>query len=146
MDEKVALIAGGAKGIGAAIALALADRGWAVATCYRKSKTEAEALNAKLEKKGRAMTVCADVSDAAAAQRLVAEVEEKMGRIDALINCAGPYHRVNLLEETVEGWHEMFDNNFAPAFLLESCGRNRHARAQMGKDCQLLYGQCPTSM
>src|SRR5262249_5912867 len=38
--------------------------------------------------------------------------------IDALINCVGPYHRVPLLEETVEDWHHMFDNNLHPVFYL----------------------------
>jgi 3-oxoacyl-[acyl-carrier protein] reductase len=48
----------------------------------------------------------------------VGRVEAEWKRIDALINCAGPYHRINLLEETVEGWHSMFDNNLHPVFYL----------------------------
>jgi len=48
----------------------------------------------------------------------VQKVEAAWGRIDALINTAGPYHRINLLEESVEGWHEMFDNNLHPVFYL----------------------------
>ena len=119
MQSRVALIPGGARGIGRAIALAVADRGWSVATCYRKSEGDAADLTVALNQKGaRAVTVCADVSDPAAAEALVHRVERELGRIDALINCAGPYHRVNLLEETVEGWHEMFDNNLHPVFYL----------------------------
>jgi 3-oxoacyl-[acyl-carrier protein] reductase len=119
MDEKVALIAGGARGIGRAVALDLAGRGWAVATCYRKSETDANQLNSDLKARGlRAMTMQADVSDPKAAESLVRSVESELGRIDALINCAGPYHRVNLLEETPEGWQEMFDNNLHPVFYL----------------------------
>ena len=38
--------------------------------------------------------------------------------MDALINCAGPYHRVNILEETPAGWQEMFDHNLHPVFYL----------------------------
>jgi 3-oxoacyl-[acyl-carrier protein] reductase len=49
---------------------------------------------------------------------LVRKVEEAFGRIDALIVTAGPYHRVPLLEETVEGWREMFDHNLHPIFYL----------------------------
>ena len=49
---------------------------------------------------------------------MVRQVEREWGRIDALINCAGPYHRVNLLEESLEGWHSMFDTNLHPAFYL----------------------------
>ena len=59
-----------------------------------------------------------DVSDPKAAEEMVGKVAAQLGRINALINCAGPYHRVNLLEETVDGWHSMFDNNLHPVFYL----------------------------
>ena len=59
-----------------------------------------------------------DVSDAEAAVAWVERVHREWGRIDALVNGAGPYHRVSLLEETNEGWHSMFDNNLHPVFYL----------------------------
>jgi len=119
MEHRVALITGGARGIGRAIALALADRGWWIAACYRKSEDDANQLLAMLQQKDvKAMTACADVSDPTAAEELVRRVGDAWGRIDALINCAGPYHRVNLLDETVDGWHAMFDNNLHPVFYL----------------------------
>lgn len=118
-SDKVALISGGAKGIGAAIARDLGAAGWGVAVCYRSSGEEAEAVAAAVEQSGgRGMAVEADVSRPEDAERLVTTVEQAWGRVDVLINCAGPYHRVNLLEETVEGWHSMFDNNLHPAFYL----------------------------
>ena len=119
MEERVALITGGARGIGRTIALALAERGWAIATCYRTSEAQALELAQTIRQSGaRALTERADVSDAGAAEELVRRVESEWGRVDALINCAGPYHRVHLLEETVEGWNEMFDNNLHPVFYL----------------------------
>jgi 3-oxoacyl-[acyl-carrier protein] reductase len=119
MEQRVALVAGGARGIGSAVALSLADKQWAIATCYRKSEAEARDLMSKLEAKGaKTMTMRADVSDPAQVETLVRGVEEKLGRIDALVNCVGPYHRVNLLEETNEGWHDMFNNNLHPLFYL----------------------------
>ncbi len=119
MSERVALITGGARGIGRAIALNLADGGWSVAICYRKSKKEAEETVETIQTKGgRGMAEQSDVSDPQAAESLVRKVEKAWGRIDALINSAGPYHRVNLLEETVEGWHSMFDNNLHPVFYM----------------------------
>ena len=119
MSERVALITGGAKGIGREIALALAGRGWSVAVCYRKSKREAGETVKEIEKLGaKGMHYECDVSNPASAVELVRKVEAEWGRIDALINCAGPYHRVNLLRESVEGWHEMFDNNLHPVFYL----------------------------
>ena len=117
--NKVALITGGARGIGRSIALSLAERGWSVAVCYRTSAQEGEEIQSSVkEKGGRSMAVRCDVSNPAAAEEFARKVTGEWGRIDALINCAGPYHRVNLLEETVEGWNSMFDNNLHPIFYL----------------------------
>ena len=119
MSEKVALITGGARGIGRAVALDLAERGWSVAICYRTSSKEGSEVVEAVKKKGsQGWANQCDVSDPKAAETLVQQVEHKWGRIDALINCAGPYHRVGLLQETVEGWHSMFDNNLHPVFYL----------------------------
>ena len=119
MSDRVALITGGAKGIGRAIALDLAAQGWSVAICYRTSEEAAQATNAAMiERGGRALAVRCDVSDAPAAHAFVERVQRQWGRIDALINCAGPYHRISLFDETVEGWNEMFDGNLHPIFYL----------------------------
>ncbi len=117
--DRVALISGGAKGIGRAIGLRLASEGWSVAFCYRTSAEEAAKTASDIvEKGGRALPVLCDVSDPEAAARLVQQVEETWGRIDALINCAGPYHKTGILRETPEGWASMFDNNLHPVFYL----------------------------
>lgn len=119
MHPRVALITGGAKGIGRGIALDLAAQRWHIAICYRSSEADAKATAAAItERGGRVLTVRCDVSDPVAASQLVAQVEKEWGRIDALINCAGPYHRINLFEETVEGWNDMFDGNLHPVFYL----------------------------
>jgi 3-oxoacyl-[acyl-carrier protein] reductase len=116
---RVALIPGGVRGIGRALARDLARRGWKVAICYRKSEAEAASLCSELHSIG-ASVLCerADVSDPAVASGLVRQVEGTFGRIDALINCVGAYHRVPLMEESIEGWHDMFDNNLHPVFYL----------------------------
>jgi 3-oxoacyl-[acyl-carrier protein] reductase len=119
MESKVALITGGVRGIGRSVALALAGHGWSIATCYRTSEADAASLEAEIRRQGvRSMSAQADVSDPTRAGELVGRVEAEFGRLDALINCAGPYHRVHLLEETIEGWNEMFDNNLHPIFYL----------------------------
>jgi 3-oxoacyl-[acyl-carrier protein] reductase len=119
MTEKVALIAGGARGIGRAVALDLSARGWTVAICFRHSAEQAaDVVETARRRGGRMWSFQCDVSRADAVQGLVRNVQETCGRIDALIQCAGPYHRVNLLEESVEGWHSMFDNNLHPLFYL----------------------------
>lgn len=119
MANKVALITGGARGIGRAVALDLAGPDWSVAICYRTSAKEAgEVLETVKLKGGKALALQCDVSDPKAAVGLVHRVEKEWGRIDALINGAGPYQRKALLEETVEGWHAMFNNNLHPVFYL----------------------------
>ena len=119
MVDRVAVITGGAKGIGRATALSLAESGWALTICYRTSAREAgETVEAIRERGARGQAVACDVSDPRAAESLIRQVESEWGRVDALVNCAGPYHRVELLEETIEGWHAMFDNNLHPVFYL----------------------------
>ena len=118
-EARTALITGGARGIGRGVALDLARRGWNVALCYRRSAREAEEVVAAANAQGvRSLAVQCDVSDAKAAASMVERVEKEWGRIDALINGAGPYHRVDLLKESIEGWHSMFDNNLHPIFYL----------------------------
>lgn len=117
--DRVALIPGGARGIGRGIALALAADGWRVAIAYRTSEQmAAETVRAVAGAGSPGIAVRCDVSDPQACAGLVAQVEAAWGGVDALINCAGPYHRVHLLEETLAGWHEMFDNNLHPVLYL----------------------------
>ncbi len=119
MSSRVALITGGVRGIGRAIALTLAGRGWSIAVCFRTSVGEAVSLEQEIRAGGtRSLGVRADVSDPEQAAGLVSQVEAGLGPVDALINCAGPYHRIPLLEESIEGWQAMFDNNLHPIFYL----------------------------
>jgi 3-oxoacyl-[acyl-carrier protein] reductase len=119
MTQQVALITGGAKGIGRGIALDLAAQHWRIAFCYRTSEAEAKTTTLAItERGGQALPIRCDVSDPEAAKQMAAQVENEWGRIDALINGAGPYHRINLFNETVEGWNEMFDGNLHPIFYL----------------------------
>ena len=119
MADKVALISGGARGIGRAIALDLGSRGWSVAICYRTSaQSAAEVVEAIQQSGGRASALQCDVSESDAAVAWVRKVEHDWGRIDALINSAGPYHRVSLLQETHDNWRAMFDNNLHSVFYL----------------------------
>ena len=119
MGGRVALITGGARGIGRAIGLDLAGAGWDIAFCYRTSAGAAGETASLVQQAGRrALAERCDVSDPAAAEAFVRRVEGELGAVDALINCAGPYHRVNILEETPGGWLEMFANNLHPVFYM----------------------------
>jgi 3-oxoacyl-[acyl-carrier protein] reductase len=118
-DHRVALISGGVRGIGRAVALALAQRGWTIAASYRNSENEAAELETLLGSMGvRALLVRADISIPENTETLVRQVEDAFGRIDALVNCIGSYHRVHLMQESTEGWRSMFDNNLHPVFYL----------------------------
>lgn len=117
--KRVALIPGGARGIGRAIGHALAQREWDIAFCYRKSREDAQAAVAEIEACGSsALAVCADVSTPEVCAELFEEVLAWRGQIDALIHCAGPFKRVDLLSETPEGWRAMFANNLDSLFFL----------------------------
>ena len=118
-EPRVALITGGARGIGRAIAQDLARNGWRVAVCYRTSADDAAELVVEIETAGGEATAerC-DVSDPGACADLVDTVVERWGSVHALVNGAGPYTRVPLLESSVPQWHEMFDNNLHPVFYL----------------------------
>ena len=119
MNPRVAVISGGARGIGRAIALDLADQQWSVAICYRTSQEDAQATAKDIEQRGgQALVKQCDVSDPAAGAAFVHEVYQTWGRLDTLIHGAGPYHRVNIFQETPEGWNEMFTNNLHPVFYL----------------------------
>ncbi|MFM7842544.1 MAG: SDR family NAD(P)-dependent oxidoreductase, partial [Nitrospira sp.] len=111
----MAVITGGARGIGRAVALDLAAQKWRVAICYRTSEKEAQDTAREIAARGgEALALRCDVSDPTAAQAMVAQVEHAWQQIDALINGAGPYHRLNLFAETPAGWNEMFDHNLHP--------------------------------
>src|SRR5436189_2393490 len=87
---RVALVTGGSRGIGRAIAVSLAEAGAVVAVNYREKAAEAEAVaQAVRANGGKAVTVRADVSQAGEVARMIAEVARTLGPIDVLVNNAG---------------------------------------------------------
>lgn len=90
MDQRVVLVTGGGKGIGAAISLLAAARGYAVAINYRDDELAAQAVLRQLEAAGgRGCLVRADVADAAQVETMMTQVEARLGAIHALVNNAG---------------------------------------------------------
>jgi len=90
LSAHVALVTGASRGIGAAIALTLAESGAAVAVNYRERAGDAEAVVARIKSNGgRAIAVAADVSQSAAVTGMVERVARELGPIDILVNNAG---------------------------------------------------------
>jgi 3-oxoacyl-[acyl-carrier protein] reductase len=90
LNGHTALVTGASRGIGAAIAIALAEAGAAVAVNYRERADQADAVVAKIrESGGRATAIAADVSQAAAVAKMVDLASSALGAIDILVNNAG---------------------------------------------------------
>jgi 3-oxoacyl-[acyl-carrier protein] reductase len=90
LSAHVALVTGASRGIGAAVALMLAELGAAVAVNYRARADDAEAIVARIKAKGgRAISVAADVSQSAAVAGMVERIARELGPIDILVNNAG---------------------------------------------------------
>ncbi|KQP47318.1 glucose 1-dehydrogenase [Methylobacterium sp. Leaf106] len=118
LDGKVAVVTGGSKGIGAAIAKALAKEGAAVVVNYASSKAGAETVVADITSAGgKAIAVQADVSKAAQAQELVEAAVKRFGRLDVLVNNSGVYEFASIEEITEEHYRRLFDVNVLGVLL-----------------------------
>ena len=112
LKNKVALVTGASKGIGAAIAKSLAAEGANVVVNYVSSRADADRVVDEIKKNGgTAVAMQADVSKAADVQRLFAETEKAFGRLDVLINNAGVYEFAPLENITEQQFRRMFNTN-----------------------------------
>ncbi len=112
LSNKVAVVTGASKGIGAGIAKALAAEGAAVVVNYSSSKEGADRVVAEIVGKGgKAVAVQGDVSKASDVQRLFAETKTAFGRLDVLVNNAGVYQFAALGDITEEHFHRHFNTN-----------------------------------
>ncbi|ABB08158.1 oxidoreductase [Burkholderia lata] len=119
LANKVAIVTGGSKGIGAAIAKALAAEGASVVVNYASSKAGADAVvSAIVEAGGRAVAVGGDVSKAADAQRIVDTAIDTYGRLDVLVNNSGVYEFGAIEAITEEHYRRQFDTNVFGVLLM----------------------------
>jgi NAD(P)-dependent dehydrogenase (short-subunit alcohol dehydrogenase family) len=96
-SDQVAVVTGGARGIGRAIARRLARQGAALCVNYAANRDAAEQVAAEIRAAGgRALTACADVADARAMHSMVAEAEATLGPVTILVNTAGVSHQATL--------------------------------------------------
>jgi len=128
---RTALITGGAKRIGAAIAADLAKHGYSVAIHCRGSREEADTLAARISRAGgRAKVFSADLTDIAATGKLIGQVRDRMGPVDLLVNNASFFARDAATGFEVEKWEAHFAMHArAPAQLAAAFARQKEIRA-----------------
>jgi 3-oxoacyl-[acyl-carrier protein] reductase len=119
LEGKVALVTGGASGIGHATAVAFAESGAAVAINYHRNESVADTLSKQIsENGGRAITIQADVTKANEIDGLVKQATNELGPVDILVNNAGSLiERLKIMDITEERWDQVMDLNLKSAFL-----------------------------
>lgn len=129
LDNKVALITGGSRGIGAAIALKFAQEGAHVAFTYMSSEDKAKAVEAELQALGiKAKAYRSDASSYQDAEALIESVLADFGQLDAVVNNAGITRDTLMLRMTEEQWDEVMTTNLKSVFNL-----TKHALRPMMK-------------
>ena len=119
LKDRIALVTGGSRGIGAAVALALAQAGAHVAVNYRVRREGAEEICSRIRSLGqRALAVQADVSKSSAVKEMLSQVEAELGSIGILVNNAG-IARPQKIEDIREiDWDELINVNLKSVFLV----------------------------
>lgn len=121
LTGKTLLVTGGAKRVGRAIALELAQRGANILVHYRSSEKDAEDTAAAVRQTGRqAGTLKADLCDVASIRKMVRSIEESRVRVDGLINSASAFFKTPLEAVDEKQWHELIDANLKGPFFLSA--------------------------
>jgi len=112
LQNKVAIVTGASKGIGAAIAKSLAAEGASVVVNYSSSKAGADRVVDEIKNGGgKAIAVQGDVSKAADVKRIFAETKKAFGALDVLVNNAGVYEFIGLEDIGEQHFHRLFNTN-----------------------------------
>jgi acetoacetyl-CoA reductase len=118
-EQRVAIVTGGVRGIGAAITTKLAEQGVHVAAGYSRSDLPAKELQERLTKEGHSVSIHGgNVGDPADCRRVVDEVLELKGRVDILVNNAGITVDKTVRKMTVEDWHAVLRVNLSGSFYM----------------------------
>ena len=133
-DGKVALVTGGSRGIGAAIARKLAADGADVALTYARATDQAHAVAADIEALGRrSLAIAADNADAAAVEAAVETTVTALGRLDILVNNAGIFVAGPLETLTLEDFDRTIAVNLRAAFVA-----SKAAASRMGEEGRII--------
>ena len=153
-DRRVALITGGATGIGRATALALADAGFDAVINYSRNEAAARETSRLAQGKGaKTLLFRCDVSDDPTVRKMLLAVEHEFGRLDALVNNAGTTTEIKPQDFdalTAEEWDRVFAVNVREFFrlraLLYLCSRRLEEASsirQASSGCALVRSLCP---
>jgi len=119
LNGKVALVTGGSRGIGAAIALSLAEAGADIAINFRARSADANEVCVAIRKAGRrALALQADISKSGEVSGMVAQIERELGPVNILVNNAGMARQINLENIVEADWDEHINVNLKSAFLV----------------------------
>jgi 3-oxoacyl-[acyl-carrier protein] reductase len=119
LDGKLALVTGASRGLGRAIAVALAEAGADVAINYRERRDEAEEVKTSIEQIGRrSVTVKADVANTAEVNALLDQVENELGSVSILVNNAGVTRPQAIEEITEKDFDDLIRINLKSMFLV----------------------------
>jgi 3-oxoacyl-[acyl-carrier protein] reductase len=134
LGGKHAVVTGGSRGLGRAIALRLATQGADVAISYRGNEAAAAETVAAIEGLGRrALAVAADVRDPAAAERLIGAALEAFGTVDILVNNAGITKDDLIMRMSVEAWRDVLETNLFGAFYTTKAVTRPMLKARSGR-------------
>jgi pteridine reductase len=116
---RIALVTGGARRVGRAFSIALAEAGCDVVVNYNRSERDAHATVADIERLGRrAVALQADISDACAIRRMIEQTRADFGRLDILVNSASTFARAPVADITEHDWDHVLSVNLKGAFFL----------------------------
>jgi pteridine reductase len=127
LDDRVILITGGARRIGAQIARTLHAAGARILVHYRSSTAAAKQLGAELNavRAGSAALIPADLQQDEAPERLIAAAVGHFGRLDVLINNASTFYRTPVGQITRDAWNDLMGSNLrAPLFLAQAAAKD----------------------
>ena len=134
LEGKTAIVTGGSRGIGEAVALRLAAEGVDVAVCASRSQEAVEALAEQIESLGvRSLPIKADVSRSDEVDNLFSAVIEAWGKVDILVNNAGITRDGLLMRMKEEDWDAVMDVNLKGAFLCTKAASRPMMKARSGR-------------
>ena len=151
LKDKVAVVTGGAGGIGEALAMGLAIHGATVVVSSRNQETiEAVARKITEASGNKAVAIPSDVTDEASVANLMGAVKETFGRLDILVNAMGMNIKRDALEYPMEDWDRLFSVNVRGTMIAckaaAALGNGRLGRGKSGQSTRCPSTPCPSKV